>query len=245
MGKKGKVAVIIVILVVLLLAAIGTAVYFYLDNKNKNNVIQELNSDIESLNEESSEADEVKNNLVAEENKEQEEKYNADEENKELVEKCLKIKGSGDSIGYYLKIMEIEDKNEKMSYYNNRNMIESPSGNNYRYYLTDDLYSDYEKKVGEIFATDSLDGINKVMSNFAGGNIIEVDGKVAISELGWSGRDYRFESQELVSSENGKYVYRITYSRNLTMEENSARENLTGISVGKIENGNYRLESFE
>ena len=160
-----------------------------------------------------------------------------EKENANLMPKVLKMLGAGGAQDLYFAIMD------KESDYSIFDSMEKTTIETATYYVTDTLYSDYEAKLKEMF-TES--GIDSIFSQITGGkdNIINSSDKAAVASLGKTGISYQYKSQELISSDNGTYVFKVTYAAPLNVEATETEDHTMQIT-GKVVDSKYLIDKIE
>lgn len=234
MKKSGKVAIFILIIFLIVISIIACG-YFIIKLDKKEKEMETIKDELTKLRED------LGNQNVEEDKIEKNKEDNSiaiDSLNEEYSKKILEIKFAGSVEGIYFAIMgkdgnakdfEELSKNSKIIY-----------KNNYEYRLTNVNYSDYQNNVS--FMTKSLFESLISRKYLCENAIINVDGKVAINSLTWTGTNWQYESQKLISKENNTYTYEIKYK---LIYINETTEEYTATIIGKVENGKYIIEKFE
>lgn len=241
--RKGN-TVVGIIFIVLLVIAVVVAVYFAVVANKKDQEISSIKEDVAKMKDELEkkelEKEEKNSNTIVEE-KNTTVSIDVDKQNEELSKKVLKIKSAGDSVGIYLAIMDMTANSDS---YMKIDKFQKVDRNGVKYSITDTSYSTFTAKLKETF-TDA--GIDYLFSSFKYGgrnNILEINSKVAVAEYGWSGSGYSYKSQKLVSKNGNTYNYEVTYSRPNGFESTETTD-CTMTVTGKVENNQYRIDSFK
>ena len=249
-NKKGK-KILIVILIILLVIAIGTAIFIYLKLQEKDNYVSKLENDLNEVKNQLTQVQEQnkkENEEKTEDKKEPEEEVNIDVDkiNEKHVKKIINIMNAGDSKAIFSSIMDINFDVAIAYFLDLYNNDISFKNGNITYLITKIPYTDYENKVKEIFAKDSTDLVY-TLCKFAGkNNILNRDGVVAVSEMGWTGGGYKYNSQKLISKENNIYNYEVSYGyvTGGTIFEPVYTDSIMKVT-GTIEDGEYKILNLE
>ncbi len=240
MEKNKSNKVIIIILVVVLICVAAFSIYIFMDSKSKDKQIENMENAISDLQSKEDEKDGQTAQNKEENNAKEENSTSIDTNkyNEDYAKRILQIYNSGDAIAIFYNIIQ-KDVN-----YQEIDSFEVVENNGVNYYITNTDYSEFKAKLN-VFLTD--EGIESLFDNFKYGgkqNVIEINGKVAVAEYGWSGNACDFLSQKLISNENGKYVYEVSYRSPLTMEL-LEYETKTMKLTGVVEDGTYKISNIE
>lgn len=246
MKKEGR-AIAVLVLLVFFILAVAACGYFMIKLDKKEKEMQAVQDDLNQIKEELKN----KNEEIKEEAKQQKEEASKKEEvsidvdalNKEHCERILKMMGAGSFDGIYLAIM-----GKEINAYELNKLAQNSTTiykNNYSYDLINENYSDYEKEWLSFLSKSMYEKLVSFKSVESLDAIINVDGKVAINQGGWSGRRHEFDSQKLISKNNNIYIYDVRYKRAIGSMDSEESETLNATVTGKVENGNYIIEKFE
>lgn len=238
MKKEGR-AIVVVVLLIFFIIAVAVCGYFMikLDKKEKemkaiqedlNQIKEELKNKNEKIKEESKQSKEEtsKNNAVS---------IDVDALNKEHCERILKIMGAGSFEGKYKAIMK---KNGEINYTSDYSKAE------YAFKITDENYSDYEKEWQTFMSRSLFEEILKFKNVKASDAIINVNGKVVINVLAWSGSSIDFVSQKQISKDDNVYTYEVKYKVKVRWDPEEYEEKIATVT-GRVEGSNYIIEKFE
>ena len=211
MRKEGR-AIAVLVLLVFFILAVAACGYFMIKLDKKEKEMQAVQEDLNQIKEElRNKNKEINEEKQDKETKKDEASIDVDALNKEHCEKILKIMGAGSFDSIYLAIMEKENnENELNNLTKNSTTIYK---NNYSYNLIDESYSNYEKEWSSFLSKSLYEKLASYKSINSYDAFISVDGKVAINQGGWSGRNYKFYSQNLISKNDNIYIYEVTYQR--------------------------------
>lgn len=237
MKKEGRAVAVLVLLVFFIIAVAACGYYMIkLDKKEKemkaiqedlNQIKEELKNKNEEIREEANQAKETGKN--------QDVSVDVDALNKEHCERILKIMGAGSFEGKYKAIMK---KTGEINY------TSDYSKGEYAFKVTDENYSDYEKEWQTFMSKSLFEEILKFKNIKASDAIINVNGKVAINVLVWSGSTMEFVSHKQISKEGNSYTYEVKYKVKVRWDPEEYEEKLA-VVTGRVENGNYIIEKFE
>ena len=237
MKKEGRAVAVLVLLVFFIIAVAACGYYMIkLDKKEKemkaiqedlNQIKEELKNKNEEIREEANQAKETGKN--------QDVSVDVDALNKEHCERILKMMGAGSFEGKYKAIMK---KTGEINY------TSDYSKGEYAFKVTDENYSDYEKEWQTFMSKSLFEEILKFKNIKASDAIINVNGKVAINVLVWSGSTMEFVSHKQISKEGNSYTYEVKYKVKVRWDPEEYEEKLA-VVTGRVENGNYIIEKFE
>ena len=243
MRKEGR-AIAVLVLLVFFILAVAACGYFMIKLDKKEKEMQAVQEDLNQIKEElRNKNKEINEEKQDKETKKDEASIDVDALNKEHCERILKIMGAGSFDGIYLAIMEKENnENELNNLTKNSTTIYK---NNYSYNLIDESYSNFEKQWSSFLSKSLYEKLASYRSINSFDVFISVDGKVAINQGGWSGRNYKFYSQNLISKNDNIYIYEVTYQRAVGSMDSQEYETLNATVTGRVEGSNYIIEKFE
>ena len=243
MRKEGR-AIAVLVLLVFFILAVAACGYFMIKLDKKEKEMQAVQEDLNQIKEElGNKNKEINEEKQDKETKKDEASIDVDALNKEHCERILKIMGAGSFDSIYLAIMEKENnENELNNLTKNSTTIYK---NNYSYNLIDESYSNYEKEWSSFLSKSLYEKLASYRSINSFDAFISVDGKVAINQGGWSGRNYKFYSQNLISKNDNIYIYEVTYQRAVGSMDSQEYETLNATVTGRVEGSNYIIEKFE
>lgn len=230
MKKEGRAVAVLVLLVFFILAVAACGYYMIkLDKKEKE--MQAIQEELSQIKEE------LKNKNIKDEAKQPKEEVSIDVDalNKEHCERILKMMGAGSFEEKYKAIMK---KTGEINY------TSDYSKGEYAFKLTDESYSDYER-VWKSFISESLfEEIVKYKMATVENAIIDVNGKVAINVLMWTGSTMEFVSHKQISKEGNLYTYEVKYKVKVRWDPEEY-DDKTAIVTGRVDGSNYIIEKFE
>ena len=237
MKKEGRAVAVLVLLVFFIIAVAACGYYMIkLDKKEKemkaiqedlNQIKEELKNKNEEIREEANQAKETGKN--------QDVSVDVDALNKEHCERILKMMGAGSFEGKYNAIMK---KNGEPNY------TSDYSKGQFSFKVTDEKYSDYERAWKSFISESLFEEIVKYKMATVENAIIDVNGKVAINVLMWTGSTMEFVSHKQISKEGNSYTYEVKYKVKVRWDPEEYEEKLA-VVTGRVENGNYIIEKFE
>ena len=232
MKKEGR-AVAVLVLLVFFIIAVAACGYYMIKLDKKEKEMQAIQEELSQIKEELKN----KNEEIKEEAKQQKEEVSIDVDalNKEHCERILKMMGAGSFEEKYKAIMK---KTGEINY------TSDYSKGEYAFKLTDESYSDYER-VWKSFISESLfEEIVKYKMATVENAIIDVNGKVAINVLMWTGSTMEFVSHKQISKEGNSYTYEVKYKVKVRWDPEEY-DDKTAIVTGRVEGSNYIIEKFE
>jgi len=233
---------IIALLIIIIISLIVTA--FVLITKKLNSKNSEISSLQEQITELSNQLKEKEEAEKTEEAKKEEVEntvtIDVDAANKLCVEKILKIEGGGDPIAQLYAVMDM-DTNTDYSYkdwYNNKiNYNGKPM------LATNISYSDYQKKLDEIFTKEGQDSFFNGFDRFVtASKAVEKDEKVLVYDTAWSGRNIVIDSIEQTSNDGTNYNYVV--KTHLVAFAGNISEYSTIYVEGVIVDGKYKINKI-
>ena len=232
MKKEGR-AVAVLVLLVFFIIAVAACGYYMIKLDKKEKEMQAVQDDLNQIKEELKN----KNEEIKEEAKQQKEEVSIDVDalNKEHCERILKMMGADSFEGKYNAIMK---KNGEPNY------TSDYSKGQFSFKVTDENYSDYERAWKSFISESLFEEIVKYKMATVENAIIDVNGKVAINVLMWTGSTMEFVSHKQISKEGNSYTYEVKYKVKVRWDPEEYEEK-TAIVTGKIEDSNYIIEKFE
>ena len=233
--KEGR-AIVVVVLLIFFIIAVAVCGYFMIKLDKKEKEMQAIQEDLNQIKEELKN----KNEEIKEETKEETSKKDAvsidvDALNKEHCERILKIMGAGSFEGKYKAIMK---KTGEINY------TSDYSKGEYAFKVTDENYSDYEKEWQTFMSKSLFEEILKFKNIKASDAIINVNGKVAINVLVWSGSSIDFVSQKQISKDDNVFTYEVKDKVKVRWDPEEYEEKIATVT-GRVEGSNYIIEKFE
>lgn len=238
MKKEGR-AIVVVVLLIFFIIAVAVCGYFMIKLDKKEKEMQSIQEELSQIKEELKN----KNEEIKEEAKQQKEETSKKEEvsidvdalNKEHCERILKMMGAGSFEGKYNAIMK---KNGEPNY------TSDYSKGQFSFKVTDENYSDYERAWKSFISESLFEEIVKYKMATVENAIINVNGKVAINVLMWTGSTMEFVSHKQISKEGNSYTYEVKYKVKVRWDPEEY-DNKTAIVTGRVEGSNYIIEKFE
>lgn len=232
MKKEGR-AVAVLVLLVFFIIAVAACGYYMIKLDKKEKEMQAVQDDLNQIKEELKN----KNEEIKEEAKQQKEEVPIDVDalNKEHCERILKMMGAGSFEGKYNAIMK---KNGEPNY------TSDYSKGQFSFKVTDENYSDYERAWKSFISESLFEEIVKYKMATVENAIIDVNGKVAINVLMWTGSTMEFVSHKQISKEGNLYTYEVKYKVKVRWDPEEY-DDKTAIVTGRVDGSNYIIEKFE
>ena len=237
MKKEGR-AIVVVVLLIFFIIAVAVCGYFMIKLDKKEKEMQAVQEDLNQIKEElKNKNEEIREeaNQAKETEKNQDVSVDVDALNKEHCERILKIMGAGSFEGKYKAIMK---KTGEINY------TSDYSKGEYAFKVTDENYSDYEKEWQTFMSKSLFEEILKFKNIKASDAMINVNGKLAINVLMWTGSTIDFVSQKQISKDGNTYIYEVKYKVKVRWDPEEYEEKIANVT-GKVEGSNYIIEKFE